>query len=918
ATIANANSNNTSVTVAAGDTATLRWSISNGNCTASTDDVVLTNHALPTTANAGSDIEQCNTTSFTMAGNAPTVGTGVWTLVSGTATIANANSNNTSVTVAAGDTATLRWSISNGNCTASTDDVVLTNHALPNIPVSGGNQNVCFTTGVSLTASATVGAGEDLVWYDAPTGGNVVADPSINAVGITTFYAEAVNSTTNCSSETRSAVTLTISNCSMEVTKSDALALGADGVLNAGDIITYTIIVENTGNVTIDNIDVADAGVTFTTANTGLTLAPGATATVTATHALTQVEIDNGSYSNTATATGDSPNGGPDDVSDDSDDPDTPAADDPTVTDLAPVASMVVTKSDVLNTGADGVLNAGDVITYTIIVENTGNVTLSDIVVTDPNATIAPGDETIAILAPGATATVTATHALTQVEIDNGSYSNTATATGDSPNGGPDDVSDDSDDPDTPAADDPTVTALNGNASIEVTKMSQIIDNGDGENGVGDQIVYTITVENTGTVSLTNIRLTDQFASGSGATLVPVLDPNTQDASTLAVGAMLTYKVSHTITEADAMAGEFSNTAVALANSPTGTDDVTDTSDNGDDTDGNTTDDATNNDIADPIAIDDSVSTPEGQQVAISIHDNDSMFDNAAMTSNTNPSNGTVIHNSNGTFTYIPNTGFTGTDSFTYTICDDDTPAVCRTATVTILVNPCLTFPTEDCDNDGLTNEEEDTLGTDPSDPDTDKDGINDGDEVNDGTDPLDDCDSIGGTPLGTSDCDNDGLTNDEETSVVYDNDEDPVVTDPYNPDTDGDGINDGDEVRDGTDPTDPCDSIGGTPPPGVVCELTVENQIISPNGDNINDYFEIKGIEYFPDNTVEIYNRWGVLVFKTKAYHNKNNAFSGLSNGRSTLKKEDRLPVGVYYYIIRYVKDGETKELSKYLYINE
>ena len=56
-----------------------------------------------------------------------------------------------------------------------------------------------------------------------------------------------------------------------------------------------------------------------------------------------------------------------------------------------------------------------------------------------------------------------------------------------------------------------------------------------------------------------------------------------------------------------------------------------------------------------------------------------------------------------------------------------------------------------DCDNDGLSNAEEDALGTDPDNPDTDGDGIPDGQEVMDNTDPLEDCDAINGTPLPNS-----------------------------------------------------------------------------------------------------------------------------------------------------------------------
>ncbi|WP_208588454.1 adhesive domain-containing protein, partial [Gracilibacillus suaedae] len=84
-----------------------------------------------------------------------------------------------------------------------------------------------------------------------------------------------------------------------------------------------------------------------------------------------------------------------------------------------------------------------------------------------------------------------------------------------------------------------------------------------------------------------------------------------------------------------------------------------------------------------------------------------------------------------------------------------------------------------DSDEDGLTDEEEADLGTDPENPDTDGDGINDGDEVDNGTDPLDPNDP----PTDPVDSDEDGLTDEEEADLG---------TDPENPDTDGDGINDG------------------------------------------------------------------------------------------------------------------------------
>jgi len=94
-------------------------------------------------------------------------------------------------------------------------------------------------------------------------------------------------------------------------------------------------------------------------------------------------------------------------------------------------------------------------------------------------------------------------------------------------------------------------------------------------------------------------------------------------------------------------------------------------------------------------------------------------------------------------------------------------------------------------------------------------------------------------------------------------------------------------------------------------------NELMTPSADGTNDIFRIKNIEQFPENTVEIYNRWGVKVFSTEGYDNDSNAFHGLSNGRVTIQQNEELPVGVYYFILRYNNGGEWKTNSGYLYIN-
>lgn len=100
-----------------------------------------------------------------------------------------------------------------------------------------------------------------------------------------------------------------------------------------------------------------------------------------------------------------------------------------------------------------------------------------------------------------------------------------------------------------------------------------------------------------------------------------------------------------------------------------------------------------------------------------------------------------------------------------------------------------------DADDDGLTNERERELGTDPTDRDTDGDGLTDGQEVELGSDPTWDNTYKDRTKENATDTDGDGLP---------DWLEEELGTDPTDPDTDDDGIEDDFEIRIGSDPTDP------------------------------------------------------------------------------------------------------------------
>ncbi|WP_400077704.1 beta strand repeat-containing protein [Winogradskyella sp. R77965] len=424
-------------------------------------------------------------------------------------------------------------------------------------------------------------------------------------------------------------------NAELTVTKTTngvITSAGAAGLLD--DTINYDIIVENTGNVTITDIDVSDPDVTFVGGDTNpiASLAPGATATFMVRKVITAADIANGYVENSASATGDSPSGTDDvtDVSDTDVDPDgntipdnenedgpdagTDTTDDPTRTNLTPNAELTVTKTTngvITSAGAAGLLD--DTIDYTITVANTGNVTVSNIEVTDTDVTFIPAGNTIGSLVPGASATFTVRQVITAADIANGYVENSASATGDSPSGTDDvtDVSDTDVDPDgnvipdnenedgpdagTDTTEDPTRTNLTPNAELTLTK-TVAINNDIAPTGasLGDELIYTFRVENTGEVAVSNITIDDDLTGTTGLAINP---------GTLLPGEVGIATVTYIIDQDDVDLGSITNSATATGDSPTGMDDVSDVSDNGDElTDGPDPDsDPTNDPTVIPI-----------------------------------------------------------------------------------------------------------------------------------------------------------------------------------------------------------------------------------------------------------------------------------------------------------------------------
>ncbi|WP_254097226.1 gliding motility-associated C-terminal domain-containing protein [Aquimarina sp. Aq107] len=762
----------------------------------------------------------------------------------------------------------------------------------------------------------------------------------------------------------------------------------AGSVLN--DVIEYDIVVTNTGNVTLTNIEItddnADAG--SIVGSPIVSLAPGVSVTVTANQTITQADIDAGYIENSATATGDSPLGGPDDVSDVSDAGDetveTPDGDgstdsdptnDTTVTTFTPSPNLSVIKTVRV---AGSVLN--DVIEYDIVVTNTGNVTLTDIEITDDNADAGSiVGSPIVSLAPGVSVTVTANQTITQADIDAGYIENSATATGDSPLGGPDDVSDVSDAGDetveTPDGDgstdsdptnDTTVTTFTPSPSLSVIKTVRVAGS-----VLNDVIEYDIVVTNTGNVTLTNIEITDDNADAGSIVGSPIVS--------LAPGVSVTVTANQTITQADIDAGYIENSATATGDSPLGgPDDVSDVSDAGDETvetpdgDGSTDSDPTNDTTVTDLSQD-----PELTLVKTGVASGSNVGD--------------VI-----TYTFtVTNTGDVTIDN----IFIDDI----LTGSTNLAVSPSILAPGEegiatveyvitqtDINNGEVINSAT-VIGDDPDDNDVidisdngdetvddngDGDPTNDetitdieqlpnlaltktgfyvdvngddlpnvGDEIqytftveNTGnvdvtnivlTDPLEGIVVTGGPiDLAVGEIDMTTFTatyvltaedvllgevinqatvtgQDPNGDDVIDLSDDPTDTTDVDLDNDGDAEDETVTIIEGvfTDPDDPIIIYTG----------------ITPNGDGINDDFRIVGLRNFPDNTLRIYNRWGVQVFEEDGYEQPGvELFTGISNGRVTISQNNKLPVGTYYYVLEYINArGVNTYKAGYLYIN-
>src|SRR5439155_866951 len=103
---------------------------------------------------AGLDQQLCETSAATLAGNSPTSGTGAWSLVSGSGTITTPGSASSGVTGLGYGANVFRWTISNGSCTPSSDQVTITRYQPPTVASAGLDQQLCETSTATLAGNS--------------------------------------------------------------------------------------------------------------------------------------------------------------------------------------------------------------------------------------------------------------------------------------------------------------------------------------------------------------------------------------------------------------------------------------------------------------------------------------------------------------------------------------------------------------------------------------------------------------------------------------------------------------------------------------------------------------------------------------------------------------------------------------------
>jgi gliding motility-associated-like protein len=285
------------------------------------------------------------------------------------------------------------------------------------------------------------------------------------------------------------------------------------------------------------------------------------------------------------------------------------------------------------------------------------------------------------------------------------------------------------------------------------------------------------------------------------------------------------------------------------------------------------------------LANNDVAHTPGNTPVVINVLANDTFGpfpgnvftgDSIFVSSIDKPTHGTAVKDTNGTIIYTPDNGYCGVDSFHYVLSDNGKPAQFDTATVIIYV----------CDTPSII-AVDDTITTDKNTPvvvqvlGNDTIPANNGVTVNVYTYPTQ-----GGT-----------VTVNADGSITYVPKQDYFGKDTFSYIVCA-------NIGNGTTVCDTATVIVNIPG-HATCFFP---NAFSPNGDGIDETFQLPCNAEYPNSVLKVYNRWGDEVWRNEIAGYKNDW-----DGKN-LSKTD-LPDGTYYYVYQY-NDGSGKAEAKFVVI--
>ena len=336
-------------------------------------------------------------------------------------------------------------------------------------------------------------------------------------------------------------------------------ASAPDGVYKAGDTVVFDIAVQNTGNVPLEDVEVEELlsgakfinGSDYTVIDDTHVKIPAipvkGSVTVKAQYTIAPEDIASGSsVENKAKVT---------DPNDKVNQPQEPSVNVPLEDQNRAMTSRKAINAAESDAATDGAYKAGDEIVFDIIVENTGNVTLTGITVSeelegatieadtnDPaKYTVSGNEATIGEIPVNGSVTVKAKYTIQQKDIDAGSLTNTAAVT---------DPGDAESQPQKPSVNVPL-----GCPSLTVSKTSSKPANGN-VFALGEKIYYEITVTNSGNVSIENITVKDDLTGDAWS--IAKLGPGASDTRT----------VEYVVKSSDIVNGQVRNVATASAPNP--------------------------------------------------------------------------------------------------------------------------------------------------------------------------------------------------------------------------------------------------------------------------------------------------------------------------------------------------------------